>query len=67
KKKKIVFVYANYIVPMQIGTPDVVFPRLISFSYCVMLVVCLTSVVCCACSAVADDVQSPWSDVYFFF
>ncbi|WP_205648974.1 cbb3-type cytochrome c oxidase subunit I, partial [Acuticoccus kandeliae] len=29
----IVFGFANYIVPLQIGAPDVAFPRLNSFSY----------------------------------
>ncbi len=29
----VVFAFANYIVPLQIGAPDVAFPRLNSFSY----------------------------------
>jgi len=33
----IVFAYANYIVPLQIGSPDVAFPRLNAFSYWLFL------------------------------
>lgn len=29
----IVFAFANYILPLQIGAPDVAFPRLNAFSY----------------------------------
>ena len=29
----IVFAFANYIVPLQIGAPDVAFPRLNAFAY----------------------------------
>ena len=29
----LVFAFANYIVPMQIGAPDVAFPRLNAFAY----------------------------------
>ena len=29
----IVFAFANYIVPLQIGAPDVSFPRLNAFAY----------------------------------
>ena len=33
----ILFGFANYIVPLQIGSPDVAFPRLNAFSYWVFL------------------------------
>src|ERR671933_1700150 len=33
----ILFAFANYIVPLQIGAPDVAFPRLNAFSYWLFL------------------------------
>ncbi|WP_203762230.1 cbb3-type cytochrome c oxidase subunit I, partial [Paractinoplanes deccanensis] len=39
----IVFAFANYIVPMQIGAPDVAFPRLNAFAYWLYLFGSLTA------------------------
>src|SRR5215217_3331427 len=39
----IVFAFANYIVPLQIGAPDVAFPRLNAFAYWLYLFGSLTA------------------------
>ena len=41
----IVFAFANLVLPLQIGAPDVAFPRLNAFSYWLYLFGALTAVV----------------------